>query len=99
MRIRSVLTHSAQAVLEGAIIATLVVGLLAGTAFAGKPGGGGGGSHKPGGGGTTSATVAVNPNPVGVGAAYTLSGCGYKAGAPLDIKVYTGSATVVLFSG
>lgn len=41
MRIRSVLTHSVQAVLEGALIAMLVVGLLAGTALAGKPGGGG----------------------------------------------------------
>ena len=36
MRIRSVLTHSGQAVLEGALIAMLVVGLMAGTAFAGK---------------------------------------------------------------
>ena len=52
MRIRSVLTHSAQAILEGAIVATLVVGLLAGTAFAGKPGGGGGGHNKPGSGGS-----------------------------------------------
>jgi hypothetical protein len=37
---RSVLTHSAQAVAEGALIAALVVGALAGTALAGKPGGG-----------------------------------------------------------
>ena len=40
MRIRSVLIHSGQAVLEGALIATLVVGALAGTALAGKPSGG-----------------------------------------------------------
>lgn len=39
MRIRSVLTHSGQAVLEGALIATLVVGVMAGTTFAAKPGG------------------------------------------------------------
>jgi hypothetical protein len=51
MRIRSVLTHSAQVVAEGALIALLVVGLAAGTTFAAKGGGGGGG--KPGGGGTT----------------------------------------------
>jgi hypothetical protein len=57
MRIRSVLTHSTQAVLEGALIATMVVGLLAGTAFAGKPGGGGGGHHR--GGGTTSGSISV----------------------------------------
>jgi hypothetical protein len=42
MRIRSVLKHSTMAVLEGALIASLVVGLMAGTALAGKPGGGGG---------------------------------------------------------
>jgi hypothetical protein len=98
MRIRSVLTHTSQAVLEGALIATLVVGALAGTAFAGKPTGGAGGHH--GGGGTTSsANVAVNPNPVGVGVAYTVSGCGYKAGAPLDVKLYSSTATLVLFTG
>ena len=37
MRIGSVLKHSGQAVLEGALIAMLVVGLMAGTAFAAKP--------------------------------------------------------------
>lgn len=61
MRIRSVLSHSAQAVIEGALISLLVVGLLAGTAFAAK---GGGGGHK-GGGGTTggSGTIALH-NPL-----------------------------------
>ena len=56
MRIRSVLSHSGQAVLEGALIAALVVGLMAGTALAGKGGGG-----KPGGGGSTTGggTIAV----------------------------------------
>jgi hypothetical protein len=47
MRIRSVLSHSAQAVAEGALISLLVVGLMAGTAFAakgGKPSAGTGGS-------------------------------------------------------
>jgi hypothetical protein len=95
MRIGSVLKHSGQAVLEGALIAMLVVGLVAGTAFAARGGGG-----KPGGGDTTSsATVTVNPNTVDVGAWYTVSGCGYKAGAPLDIKLFTSSATVILFTG
>ena len=50
MRIRSVLKHSTMAVLEGALIAMLVVGLMAGTAFAARGGGGG----KPSGGGTLS---------------------------------------------
>ena len=40
MRTRSVLNHAAQAILEGALIAMLVVGLMAGTALAGKNGGG-----------------------------------------------------------
>jgi hypothetical protein len=54
MRMRSVFSHTAQAVAEGALIALLVVGLAAGTTFAGKGGG------KPGGGGSTSgSTIAV----------------------------------------
>jgi len=37
MRIKSIFTHSAQAIAEGALISLLVVGLIAGTAFAAKP--------------------------------------------------------------
>lgn len=37
MRISSVFKHSGQAVLEGALVSMLVVGLMAGTAFAAKP--------------------------------------------------------------
>ena len=47
-RIRAATSHAALALLEAALIATLVVGLVAGTAFAAKGGGG-----KPGGGGAT----------------------------------------------
>jgi hypothetical protein len=96
VRIRSVLSHTAQAVAEGALISLLVVGLMVGTAFAAK---GGGGGHHGSGGTTSSATVAVDPNVVAVGAYYTVSGCGYKAGAPLDIKLYSSTATLVLFTG
>src|SRR5437867_13163663 len=94
VRIRSVLSHSAQAIAEGALISLLVVGLMAGSAFAAKGGNAstGGGGHKGGGTTTSSATVAVDPNVVGVGAYYTISGCGYKAGAPLDIKLYSATA-------
>lgn len=56
MRIRSVLTHSAQAVTKSALVALLVVGLMAGTTFAAK--GGGGGGHK-GGGSTGGGSLAV----------------------------------------
>lgn len=44
MRIKSVFKHSAQALAEGAIVASLVVGLMAGTALAGKPSSGAGAS-------------------------------------------------------
>jgi hypothetical protein len=44
VRIRSVFKHSTQALIEGALLSLLVVGLMAGTAFAGKPGGSTGGS-------------------------------------------------------
>jgi hypothetical protein len=54
MRIRSVLTHSMQAVLEGALISLLVVGLIAGTALAARGGGG-----KPGGSSGGSGTIAL----------------------------------------
>lgn len=37
MRIKSVIAHGLQAVAEGSLIALLIVGLMAGTAFAGKP--------------------------------------------------------------
>jgi len=50
MRIKSIFTHSAQAIAEGALISLLVVGLIAGTAFAAKPASSG--SNKHGGNGT-----------------------------------------------
>lgn len=57
MRIRSVFKHSAQAVVEGALISLLVVGLMAGTTFAAR--GAGGGHVKPGGGSTGSIAVKM----------------------------------------
>src|SRR5262245_54402214 len=52
---RRAFTHSWQLLLEGSIVALLVVGLVAGTAFAGKGGGNTttGGHSKPGSGGRT----------------------------------------------
>src|SRR6478609_7879695 len=68
MRIGSVLTHASQAVLEGALIAALVVGLMAGTALAGKPGGGAAGGGKHGGGTTGSISVTMVTDANGNGA-------------------------------
>ncbi|HET9522345.1 MAG TPA: hypothetical protein VFO73_14950 [Candidatus Limnocylindrales bacterium] len=56
MRIRSVFNHSFQAVLEGALIAMIVVGLIAGTAFAAKGGG------KVGAGGTLALVMVTDAN-------------------------------------
>jgi len=84
MRIRSVITHSTQAILEGAIIASLVVGLMAGTTLAGKDGGHG----KPGGGSTSGATLVVTPATVaGSGTTFTVSGSGYGAGKMVNISM------------
>lgn len=53
MRIKSVFKHSGQAVLEGALVSLLVVGLMAGTAFAAR-----GGKANPGSG---SSTITLAP--------------------------------------
>ena len=63
MRIRSVLKHSTQAVLEGALIASLVVGLMAGTALAGKGGGGGKPARD---GGSLAPTMVIDANADGL---------------------------------
>jgi hypothetical protein len=78
VRIRSVFSHSAQAIAEGALISLLVVGLMAGTAFAARPAAGTGGhGHKGGGGSTGTATLVVSPNPVPSYSDFQYSGCGY----------------------
>jgi hypothetical protein len=59
MRLRSIFSHTAQAIAEGALISLLVVGLIAGTAFAAKPASSGG--HKGGGGTTGGGTIALAP--------------------------------------
>jgi len=64
MRINSGFRHAVQAIAEGSLIALLIVGLMAGTALAGKGGGGKPGSS--GGGG--SFTVAMVADADGNGA-------------------------------
>ena len=49
-------SHTVMALAEASLVALLVVGLMAGTAFAGKGDGG-----KPGGGGSTGGTIAMVP--------------------------------------
>lgn len=67
---KRLISHASKALLEGALIAALVVGVAAGTTFAAKGGGkGGGGGH--GGGGTTgtsSLAVVMVADPNGNGA-------------------------------
>jgi hypothetical protein len=77
MRIRSVLSHSIQALAEGALISLLVVGLIAGTAFAGKPSRGGAGTG----------SCWANPNPVAVAADYQLTATGLGANAIVNVVI------------
>ena len=60
MRVKASLNHVGLALAEGALVALLVVGLVAGTALAGKGGGGG----KPSSGGGTIALVDIDGNGV-----------------------------------
>lgn len=94
---RRFVSHTAQALAEAALIAMLVTALVAGTAFAGKPGGGSGasGGGKHGGGGTLTATVAVLPNPVPAYSSFQATGCGYPANAGLQFNLYTSDVTAV----
>jgi hypothetical protein len=78
MRITSIFSHSAQAIAEGALVALLVVGLMAGTAFAGKPSRGGT---------TGTGTCSATPSPVDVGADYTLVGRGLGAYAIVNVLI------------
>jgi hypothetical protein len=93
MRLRSILSHSAQAIAEGALISLLVVGLIAGTAFAAKPASSGG--HKGGGGGTATAACSATPNPVSIaaGGGYTISGWGLKADELVQVNISNSHGT------
>jgi len=69
MRFRTALSHTAQAILEGALVALIVVGLVAGTALAGKGG--------PGGGATTGGSLSV-PNGTYAGTTTATTGAAYN---------------------
>ena len=94
MRIGSVITHSAQAVAEGALIALLVVGMMAGTTLAAKNTAGGHG--KPGGGGSGgTATLVVSPNPVPTNTSFRITGCGYTPNVGIKFVQYNPDGTAV----
>ncbi len=82
MRIRSVLTHTAQAVAEGSLIAMLIVGLMAGSAFAGKPGGSA----------TSGVSVTVADQVFGGTATATVSG---KSGLYVYVKCSQAGGTAL----
>ncbi|MBA2381076.1 MAG: hypothetical protein H0V73_03110, partial [Chloroflexi bacterium] len=69
MRIRSVLSHSTQALAEGALISLLVVGLMAGSALAAKPTSSGGHGKPGGGSGGGTVTLVLVADADGNGAA------------------------------
>src|SRR2546428_13331869 len=89
-RIRAVTSHVLMALAEASLIAILVVGLIAGTAFAAKGGNSGttGHGHHSGGGGYT-ATVAVSPNPVPAYSEFQITGCGYAPSDAVQFDLYS----------
>jgi len=97
VRIRSVLSHSAQAIAEGALISLLVVGLIAGSAFAAKGGNSGTGSHH--GGSSGAGACSVTPNPTAVGATFTVSGTGLTPGEMIDVYVANWHGGTWYFAG
>jgi hypothetical protein len=84
VRIRSVFNHTAQVIAEGALLSLLVVGLMAGTAFAAKPTGNAG-----------TGTCAANPNPVSLGTEYSVAGAGLKAGEVINVYIHDALGTTV----
>jgi hypothetical protein len=66
--VKRLLSHASKALLEGALVAALVVGLAAGTTFAGRSGGGGGGGKHGGGSATGSLALVMVTDANGNGA-------------------------------
>ncbi len=95
MRIRSVISHSAQAVLEGALISLLVVGLIAGSAFAAKGGSAACHGKRCSSGGSGTAALVVSPNPVPAYSAFQIAGCGYTPSVGIKFVQYASDATGV----
>ena len=81
--------HIAEAVLEGTLVSLLVVGLVAGTTFAGKGGNGRGGGNASVTGGPS---LTVNPQRVHAGDMFDVSGCGFDAEQGNVIVTFTGGS-------
>ena len=88
MRIRSVFSHSIQAVAEGALIALIVVGLIAGTALAGKPTRGG-----------PTGSCSVTPGQVAVAADWTLDARNLGANRFVMVRITNGGSTTAFNLG
>jgi hypothetical protein len=85
MRILTAINHSAQAIAEGALIALLVVGLMAGTAFAGGRGGSGAPSR-------TTATLTAQC-PCSTTSAISFTGSGFDGTKALAMLSFNGATT------
>ena len=92
-RARRVFDHSWKALLEGALISLMVVGLIAGTAFAGKGNAGTSGGGKT----TTTAHGSWTAADTSVNARYTINGSGFKPGELLNVWVKDSGGTQTLF--
>jgi hypothetical protein len=88
---RRITSHTFLALLEAMLVASLLVVLVSGTAFAAK----GGGGKKGGGGATLTATVVVAPNPVPAYSTFQITGCGYKPNSGVQFTLYAPGVTAV----
>jgi hypothetical protein len=79
---------STKTVIRAALVATLAVGLMAGSVFAAKPTAGGGG--KPSGGGSATLVAAC---PCYASTPISFSGTGYDANRPLAMLSFNGATT------
>jgi hypothetical protein len=77
--------HAFEAILEGTLVALLIVGLLAGTTFAGK----GRGGHAATVGGPQ---LTVNPDQVHAGDLFGVSGCGFDESQGSVVVTFTGGS-------
>jgi hypothetical protein len=78
-----------EAIAEGALIALLTVGLIAGTTFAARGGNGrGGGAHAT----SNDATLAANPAVVHSGDLFDVSGCGFDTSLGNVVVGFTGGS-------